>query len=148
MGPWDNNVIFLPKGRQVCTDLQNGVSPQTAADTIHNTEWLPPWTELEAQQFVSAAQLALCPNVNVVGSGWPWPVFYRCDNPQPIMSVVFYRDQHPQGAMITWDGEQAIVRQQPSASGVHYSGEGVDYTEQQGRITVDFRGTQLNCRAP
>jgi hypothetical protein len=144
MGPWDNNVIFLPMGRQTCTDIQNGVTPQAAADYIVQHNLIPPWTPLEAHQVVAAAQQTLCPNT-LAGNSAPWPVFYHCDNPQSDLSVVFYKDQQPPGAQVSWNGIQALVQQQPSASGIHYVGDGVDYTEDQGQINVNFQGTQLNC---
>jgi hypothetical protein len=140
MGPWDNNFVFLPKGHQVCADLQSGVSPQRAADAVRNNS-LVPWTDLEAQQLVSAAQMTLCPDVR----NGHWPIFYRCDNPQQMLSAVFYNDVPPAMALLTWAGDQAIVYQQPMASGISYSGNGVQYDEHQGQVHVDFRGTQLNC---
>jgi membrane-bound inhibitor of C-type lysozyme len=145
MGPWDNNVIFLPKGHQVCADLQTpGVTPESEAQSIVQNNLIPPWTELEARQFVAAAQLTLCPDVN---QNMHAPVFYRCDN-QPQLSSVFYNGLHPSMALLTWNGDQVIVYQQPMGSGIRYSGNGVEYNEHQGHVDVNFRGTQLTCSLP
>jgi hypothetical protein len=62
-GPGDNNFVFLPKGRQVCDDLHHpGVTAASEARLIHEQAWMP-WTDLEAQQLVSAAQLTLRPDM-------------------------------------------------------------------------------------
>ena len=76
----------------------------------------------------------------------PSPVSYDCGDQKNRLSAVYYNDFEPKAVALTWDGDRAIALQQPSASGTHYAVEGVDFSEHQGAVTLDFFGTSLSCK--
>jgi uncharacterized protein len=75
-------------------------------------------------------------------------VEYRCDDDSKPLSAVFYNEFEPRSAVLTWGDDQAIIFAQPTASGIRYEREGVEYREHQGQVTVDFHGNKLVCSAP
>ncbi|NUO76571.1 MAG: hypothetical protein HOQ32_11215 [Lysobacter sp.] len=76
----------------------------------------------------------------------PPAVSYDCGDQGNRLSAVYYNDFEPKAVALTWAGDRAIALQQPSASGTHYAVEGVDFSEHQGAVTLDFFGTSLNCK--
>jgi uncharacterized protein len=76
----------------------------------------------------------------------PTPVEYACDDASKPFTVVFYNDLDPKAAVITWGDDQAIAFPKPSASGIRYGRDGLDFQEHQGVATVDFWGNKLSCK--
>lgn len=75
----------------------------------------------------------------------PITASYTCDDTSKQLSAAFYNDVQPAKLELTWGTEKATLLQQPSGSGIRYSGEGVEYEEHQGKVHVDFKGQQLSC---
>lgn len=77
----------------------------------------------------------------------PVLVSYACEGTTTLLSAMFYNDRRPAELVLTWGQQTARLTQQPMGSGIRYVGDGVEYDEHQGRVDVDFKGTQLSCRA-
>ncbi|MGV0836972.1 MliC family protein [Mycolicibacterium thermoresistibile] len=75
------------------------------------------------------------------------PVHYRCDDDSRPLSTVFYNEFDPPAAVLTWGADEVVLFGEPMASGIRYTGDGVEYAEHHGAVTVDFRGTALSCTA-
>jgi len=70
---------------------------------------------------------------------------YTCDVTDKQLSGVFDNAAEPPTLVLTWGTDKATLVQQPSGSGIRYSGDGVEYEEHQGKVNVDFRGERLSC---
>jgi uncharacterized protein len=78
----------------------------------------------------------------------PETITYRCPDPAKPFTARFYNQFDPPAAVLTWGPETAIVFAEQTGSGARYGGQGVDYWEHQGEVTVDFRGTKFVCQTP
>lgn len=78
----------------------------------------------------------------------PTPVGYACEGvaDQPV-TATFYPDTEPATAVITVGNDQVIAFQQPMASGVRYTADGVEFQEHQGEVTLIWFGSTFTCRA-
>ncbi|MGH8485628.1 MAG: lysozyme inhibitor LprI family protein, partial [Pseudomonas sp.] len=56
----------------------------------------------------------------------PATVEFDCGDDSKPFTAVFYNELKPQGAVLTYGGDQTIVMAQPSASGSKYGREGVE----------------------
>lgn len=72
-------------------------------------------------------------------------VSYRCPTQTKNFTMQFYNNEKPAAALLTLGSDKAVVFQQPSGSGIRYSRPGVEYSEHQGEVKVDFRGEKFTC---
>jgi uncharacterized protein len=59
--------------------------------------------------------------------------------------MAYYGKLDNSPAVITLGNDQAIIFPQPTGSGTKYGRQGVEFNEHQGKATVDFYGTKLEC---
>ena len=77
----------------------------------------------------------------------PSPVEFVCDDASQPFTATFYNDIEPRAAVLSLGNDQAIAIAQPTASGIRYAREGIEFQEHQGEVTVDFYGSHLECKA-
>jgi uncharacterized protein len=70
---------------------------------------------------------------------------YACAAADKPVSAAFYPSVDPPAMTLTWGEDSVTLVQQPTASGISYSGEGSSYQEHQGAVAVDFRGNVFAC---
>jgi uncharacterized protein len=107
------------------------------------------WKEVDARQCVLESYQTRLVELQINGKDTVTPatVEYRCGDGSTPVSSVFYNDTDPRAMVLTVGGDQAILMQQPTGSGIRYTRQGVEYAEHQGDITVDFYGPALACVA-
>lgn len=76
----------------------------------------------------------------------PKAVEFACGENSKPFTAAFYDKLEPHAAILTYGGDQTIAIIQRSASGAHYSNDGVDFREHQGEARVTWYGTQLTCK--
>ena len=74
------------------------------------------------------------------------PVTLRCTGaPLAPVTATFYNETEPASAVITVGTDQVMAFRQPAASGTSYAGNGVDYREHQGAVTITWFGATMAC---
>jgi uncharacterized protein len=78
----------------------------------------------------------------------PTPTAYRCKGHegQPVLAA-FYTGTDPSAVMLTWGERRALAFVAPSGSGARYSGDGVEFWEHQGEISLKWSDAALRCVA-
>ncbi|WEM41274.1 MliC family protein [Photobacterium sp. DA100] len=67
------------------------------------------------------------------------------DNSQPF-TAVFYHQTEPASMVLTRGDDQVIALAEPMASGIKYLGQNVEYSEHQGKITINWLDTTFECK--
>lgn len=78
----------------------------------------------------------------------PTPIAYRCKGheAQPVLAA-FYTATDPSAVLLTWGERRALAFVAPSGSGARYAGEGVEFWEHQGEISLKWGDAALSCVA-
>lgn len=78
----------------------------------------------------------------------PTPNAYRCKgHEKQQLLAAFYPATDPAAVMLTWGDRRALAFAAPSGSGARFSGDGVEFWEQQGEIRVNWGDAALTCAA-
>ncbi|TLS82507.1 DUF1311 domain-containing protein [Photobacterium damselae subsp. damselae] len=77
----------------------------------------------------------------------PETITLQCNNEKQPVTVAFYNQTDPSSMVFTIGDDQLIAQQQPTASGIHYSGQNLEYIEHQGKIDITYMAKKLHCLA-
>jgi len=78
----------------------------------------------------------------------PTPIAYRCKGHEAqSVFAAFYTATDPSAVMMTWGERRALAFVAPSGSGARYAGEGVEFWEHQGEISLKWGDAVLSCVA-
>jgi uncharacterized protein len=83
--------------------------------------------------------------INSPGAMAATAVAFKCNDNSKPFTMAYYNDYDDKPAVITLGNDQAIIFPQPVGSGIQYGRTGITYREHQGKATVDFYGTTLEC---
>jgi uncharacterized protein len=87
--------------------------------------------------------------INSPGAMAATAVEFKCDDNSKPFTMAYYNDYDDKPAVATLGNDQAIIFPQPAASGSKYgrgAGDlGLSYWEHQGKASINFYGSKLEC---